>query len=46
MLALLLGAGGIATLSPTALAAAPSNGAVSSTRSFPRYHGHAARPDP
>lgn len=34
-LALLLGAGGIATLSPTALAAAPSNGAVSSTRSFP-----------
>ena len=34
-LALLLGAGGIATLSPTALAAAPSNGTVSSTRSFP-----------
>ena len=34
-LALLLGAGGIATLSQTALAAAPSNGAVSSTRSFP-----------
>lgn len=34
-LALLLGAGGIAILSPTALAAAPSNGAVSSTRSFP-----------
>lgn len=34
-LALLLGAGGIATLPPTALAAAPSNGTVSSTRSFP-----------
>ena len=34
-LALLLGAGSIATLSPTALAAASSNGAVSSTRSFP-----------
>ena len=34
-LALLLGAGGIAALPPTALAAAPSNGAVSSTRSFP-----------
>ena len=34
-LALLLGAGGIAPLSPTPLAAAPSNGAVSSTRSFP-----------
>lgn len=35
MLALLLGAVGIATLSPTALAAAPSNMAVSSVRSFP-----------
>ena len=34
-LALLLGAGGIAALPPTALAAAPSNGTVSSTRSFP-----------
>jgi len=34
-LALLLGAGGIAVLPPTALAAAPSNGTVSSTRSFP-----------
>lgn len=34
-LALLLGAGGIATLTPTALAATPSNGTVSSTRSFP-----------
>lgn len=35
-LALLLGAGGIAALPPTALAAAPSNGTVSSTRSFPK----------
>lgn len=34
-LALLLGAGGIAALPPTALAAAPSNRTVSSTRSFP-----------
>ena len=34
-LALLLGAGGITALPPTALAAAPSNGTVSSTRSFP-----------
>lgn len=35
-LALLLGAGGIAALPPTALAAAPSNGTVSSTRSLPK----------
>lgn len=34
-LALLLGAGGITALPPTALAAAPSNRTVSSTRSFP-----------